>query len=54
MLEATERGHELCQWEEEIDGEYAHVCFRRSQDVYLGRDPIDGTSSRRCRRRLVR
>jgi hypothetical protein len=26
--------YELCQWEEEIEGEYTHVCMRRTTDVY--------------------
>jgi hypothetical protein len=27
--------YDLCQWEDEIDGEYTHVCFNRTRsDVY--------------------
>jgi hypothetical protein len=27
----------LCQWEEEIEGKYTHVCFNRTTDVYCWR-----------------
>jgi 5-methylcytosine-specific restriction endonuclease McrA len=26
--------YELCQWEDEIEGEYTHTCFNRSTDVF--------------------
>jgi hypothetical protein len=35
-LEAGRYG--LCQWEDEIDGEYTHVCFNRTRlDVYCAK-----------------
>jgi 5-methylcytosine-specific restriction enzyme A len=28
---------DLCQWEDEIEGEYTHVCYRRTASVYCWR-----------------
>jgi hypothetical protein len=27
----------LCQWEDEVEGEYTHVCFNRTRDVYCAK-----------------
>jgi hypothetical protein len=41
--------YDLCQWEDEIDGEYTHVCFNRTRsDVYCS------THNRQLERELER